>query len=83
MIITILRFFGLWLFAVMVYMINHSMSPNEYDDTRQTVEDMIAAGEVDLDEVRPEFVRSILLLDMLLRTALVTVFCMILWNIFT
>jgi len=67
----------------MVYMINHSMSPNEYDETRQTVKDMIAAGEVDLDEVRPEFIRDMLLLDMFLRTAIVSVFCMVLWNIFT
>lgn len=82
MTITIIRFFGLWLFSVMVYMINHSMSPNEYDEIRQTVKDMIAAGEVYLDEVRPEFIRNMLLLDMLLRTALVTAFCMILWNTF-
>jgi hypothetical protein len=83
MTITIIRFFGLWLFAVLVSMINHSMSPNEYDETRQRVKDMVAAGEVDLDKVRPEFIRDMLLLDMFLRTALVSVFCMILWNIFT
>ena len=67
----------------MVYMINHSMPPNQFDETWQTVKDVIAEGVVDLDEVRPEFVRDMLLLDMILRTAIVTVFCMILWNMFT
>ena len=65
-------------------MIYHlAISPNEYDETRQKVEDLVAAGEVDLEEVRPEFVRGILLLDMLLRTTLVSIFALAMWNILT
>ena len=67
----------------MVHMINKSMSPSEYDKTKQIAERMVASGEIDLDEVGPEFVRGMLLLDMLLRTTLVSVFCMVLWNIIT
>lgn len=67
----------------MVYMINQSMPPNGYDETKQRVEDLGTAGEIDLDEVRPEFIHDMLLLDMLLKTTLVTIFCVILWNIFT
>jgi hypothetical protein len=81
--ITIIRFLGLWLFSTMIYLLNWTMSPNEYDETRQRVEDLVTAGEIDLEEVRPEFVHEMLLLDMLLRTLLVTIFCMVLWNILT
>jgi hypothetical protein len=81
MTITIIRFLGLWLFSIMIYHL--AISPNEYDETRQKVEDLVAAGEVDLEEVRPEFVRGILLLDMLLRTTLVSIFALAMWNILT
>ncbi|MGO9379245.1 MAG: hypothetical protein ACLPN1_16635 [Dissulfurispiraceae bacterium] len=83
MITTIIKFIGLWLFSVMVYKINQTNSPNEYDETRRRVEDLIADGEIDLEEVTPQFVRGMLRLDMLVRTSLVAIFCMALWNIFT
>jgi hypothetical protein len=67
----------------MVFKINQTKSLTEYDETRRMVEDLVAAGEVDLEEVRPEFVRGMLMLDMLLRTTLVTIFCLVLWNILT
>ena len=59
------------------------MLPNEFNETKEKVEALIAAGEVDLEEVNPEFVREMMLLDLLLRTVLVSGVCVVLWDIFT
>jgi len=67
----------------MVFTLNQMMLPNDYDEIRKKVEALVATGELDLDEVKPEFVHGMLLLDMLSRTTLVTIFCMVLWNVWT
>ena len=43
----------------------------------------MAAGEVELEEVKPEFLEGMLVLDLILRTVLVSVFCMVLWGMLT
>ena len=64
----------------MVYLLNRTMTPTEFDETKEKVEALIAAGEVDLEEVKPEFVREMMLLDLLVRTTMVSGLCVVLWN---
>ena len=80
MMMTIIRFFGLWIFSVMIYKLNQMKTPTEFDETREKVEALVAAGEVDLEEVKPEFVEGMLVLDLILRTVLVSAFCTVLWG---
>jgi hypothetical protein len=78
--ITLMRFLGLWLFSAMIYLLNQTMLPDEYQEIKKKVEALVDAGEVDLEEVRPEFVRGMMLLDMILRTGTVSAFCVMSWN---
>lgn len=52
----------------MIYWLNQLVLPTEYDDIKRKVETLVAAGEVDLEEIKPEFERGIMLLDLILRT---------------
>ena len=67
----------------MIYKLNQMKTPTEFDYTREKVEALVAAGEVDLEEVKPEFVEKMLVLDLILRTVLVSVFCTVLWGMLT
>jgi hypothetical protein len=58
-------------------------TPMEFAETRERVEALVAAGEVELEEVKPEFLEGMLVLDLILRTVLVSVFCMVLWGMLT
>jgi hypothetical protein len=44
------------------------------------VEELIEAGEIELEEATPNFVEGLLMVDMTVRTALVTICCMFLWS---
>ena len=58
-------------------------TPMEFAETRERVEALVAAGEVELEEVKPEFLEGMLVLDLILRTVLVSVFCLVLWGMLT
>ena len=58
-------------------------TPMEFAETRERVEALVAAGEVELEEVKPEFLEGMLVLDLILRTVLVCVLCMVLWGMLT
>ena len=75
-----MRFLALWLFSAMIYLLNRTMLPTEYDETQKKVEALVATGEVDLEEVKPEFVRGMMLLDLILRTGMVSGLCVVLWD---
>ena len=64
----------------MIHKLNQMKTPTEFDETREKVEALVAAGEVDLEEVKPEFVEGMLVLDLILRTVLVSAFCTVLWG---
>lgn len=76
----IIRFLGLWIFSLMVWLINRDRTPCFAEDARRSVEELIEAGEIELEEATPDFVEGLLMVDMTVRTALVTIFCMFLWS---
>ena len=67
----------------MIYKVNQMKTPMEFEETREKVEALVAAGEVDMEEVKSEFVEGMLVLDLILRTVLVSVFCMVIWEMLT
>lgn len=46
-----------------IYKVNQMKMPMEFADIREKVEALVAAGEVDQEEVKPEFVEKMLVLD--------------------
>jgi hypothetical protein len=64
----------------MVFLFNRYRTPCVTEDARRRVEELIESGEIELDAATPEFVEGLLLLDMMVRTVLVTIFCMYLWS---
>jgi hypothetical protein len=78
--ILLVRFLGLWIFSLIVYAFNRYKSPSVADDTQRRVEMLIQSGEVECSEVTTDFIDGVLLFDMILRTLLVTIFCIMLWS---
>lgn len=76
----IIRLLGLWIFSLMAWLINRYRTPCFAEDARRRVEELIEAGEIELEEATPNFVEGLLMVDMTVRTALVTICCMFLWS---
>ena len=69
-----IKFFGLWIFAMNIHMINRYYTVNISERMRGKIEKLMVSAEVDIEEPSTRQIELLLVLEMLGRTFLVRSF---------